>query len=193
MLTITDQAFSHFQRLIQNNETSDLNLRLFVTNQGTRSVSYHMSFCEPEDKRFDDTALELDGFTLYIAADSSEYVADAVMDFKAEGGGGQIAVTNPNDVAAAPSDGASIEERVEYLLETEVNPMLASHGGMVSLVEVADGSIAVLRFGGGCQGCGAVSMTLKGGIEKTFKEHLPEITEVRDATDHESGDNPYYE
>lgn len=193
MLTVTDQARTHFKKLIENENRPDLNLRLFVTDQGSRHVGYHMSFCEPEDKRFDDAAVELDGFTLYIAADSCEYLDDAVMDFKTENGGGQIAVTNPNDVISVPANDAPIEERVEYLLEAEVNPMLASHGGMVSLVEVVDGQIAVLRFGGGCQGCGAVSMTLKGGIEETFKQHLPEITEVRDVTDHESGENPYYQ
>ena len=66
------------------------------------------------------------------------------------------------------------------------------HKGNVSLVDILEGGIVVLRFGGGCQGCGMANMTLKQGIERTLKEKLPEIQEVRDATDHELGENPYY-
>ena len=74
----------------------------------------------------------------------------------------------------------------------EINPQIASHGGRVSLEEIAGDGIVVLRFGGGCHGCGMADVTLKQGIEKTLRSRLPEITEVRDATDHASGHNPYY-
>ena len=79
------------------------------------------------------------------------------------------------------------------MLENEINPQLASHGGRVALEELtADGAV-VLRFGGGCHGCGMVDVTLKQGIETTLKTRLPEISAVRDATDHDSGARPYYQ
>ncbi|WP_208538528.1 NifU family protein, partial [Pseudomonas aeruginosa] len=85
-----------------------------------------------------------------------------------------------------------ITERVNYYLQTEINPGLASHGGQVSLVDVVEDNIAVLRFGGGCQGCGMVDMTLKDGVEKTLIERIPELKGVRDVTDHSNKENAYY-
>ena len=77
------------------------------------------------------------------------------------------------------------------MLETKLNPGIASHGGRVSLVTIDDG-IAVLQFGGGCQGCGMINVTLKDGVEKTLLEDVPELKGVRDVTDHTAGSNPYY-
>jgi Fe/S biogenesis protein NfuA len=77
-------------------------------------------------------------------------------------------------------------------LYNEVNPSLAAHGGDVSLVEVTEDNIAILRFGGGCQGCSAVSITLKDGVEKTLVEQIPELAGVRDMTDHSDRSSAYY-
>ena len=78
------------------------------------------------------------------------------------------------------------------VLEEQINPAIASHGGHAQLVAVED-SIAYLRLGGGCQGCGMAAVTLSQGIEVAILDMVPEITEVIDVTDHSSGDNPYYE
>ena len=88
------------------------------------------------------------------------------------------------------NDDSPIEDRINYLLYNEINPGLASHGGVVSLSEMADG-IAVLEFGGGCQGCSAVSLTLKEGVEKTLMEKIPELKGVKDVTDHTDTSNAY--
>ena len=85
-----------------------------------------------------------------------------------------------------------IEDRINYILYNEVNPSLASHGGMVSLVEVLDGDTAVLQFGGGCQGCSAADVTLKQGVEKTLLAQVPELRNVRDTTDHSHTENAFY-
>ena len=69
---------------------------------------------------------------------------------------------------------------------------MAAHGGNVSLEEIFEESVAVLRFGGGCQGCGMVDVTLKDGVEKTLLEQIPQLTEVRDVTDHSVRENAYY-
>ena len=106
--------------------------------------------------------------------------------------GGQLTIKAPNAKLPKVSDDSPIEDRINYLLHSQVNPSLASHGGMVSLVEVVEDSVAVLQFGGGCQGCGMVDMTLKDGVEKTLLEQLPELTAVRDVTDHSVTENAYY-
>jgi Fe/S biogenesis protein NfuA len=87
---------------------------------------------------------------------------------------------------------APIEDRINYVLYNEINPGLAAHGGMVSLVEVTSESQAVLQFGGGCQGCSAVDITLRSSVETTLLEQVPELTGVIDHTDHTVTDNAYY-
>ncbi len=77
------------------------------------------------------------------------------------------------------------------MIDSEVNPSLAAHGGRVSLVSIESDGVVVLRFGGGCHGCGMVDVTLRDGIERTLRQRFAEITGVRDATDHSCGTNPY--
>jgi len=90
------------------------------------------------------------------------------------------------------SEDASIEDKINYILYSEVNPGLAAHGGEVSLIEVLDGDTAVLQFGGGCQGCGMVDLTLKDGVEKTLLEQIEDLKKVQDVTDHSYRENAYY-
>jgi Fe/S biogenesis protein NfuA len=91
-----------------------------------------------------------------------------------------------------PGAEASLIDRIRYVIESEINPQLASHGGRVSLREVTAEGIVVLQFGGGCHGCGMVDKTLRGGVETTLKMRVPEVTGVADATDHATGSRPYY-
>ena len=89
------------------------------------------------------------------------------------------------------NEDSPLDQKINYFLQTEINPGLAAHGGMVSLVEI-DEDVAVLQFGGGCQGCSAVDMTLKDGVEKTLVERIPELKGVRDVTDHTVTENAYF-
>lgn len=80
---------------------------------------------------------------------------------------------------------------IRDLLEQQINPALAQHGGWVELIDVKKNNV-FLRLGGGCQGCGAADITLKQGIEKAIRELAPKVGEILDTTDHASGRNPYY-
>ena len=84
-----------------------------------------------------------------------------------------------------------LRERIQRLLDDQINPGVATHGGYVELLEVTDNNV-FLRMGGGCQGCGAADVTLKMGVERLLREELPQIQNVFDATDHGAGQNPYY-
>jgi len=106
--------------------------------------------------------------------------------------GGQLTIKAPNAKMPKVTDDSPVEERINYILYTEINPGLASHGGEVSLVELTEEGVAVLKFGGGCQGCSAVDMTLKDGVEATLVSKVPEIQSVRDVTDHTQTDNAYF-
>ena len=106
--------------------------------------------------------------------------------------GGQLTIKAPNAKMPRVDVDSPIEDRINYVLYNEVNPSLAAHGGEVSLVEITEDVVAILKFGGGCQGCSAVSMTLKDGVEKTLLEQVPELVGVRDETDHSDHSQAYY-
>jgi len=103
-----------------------------------------------------------------------------------------VLTATANIKGAMPAGNAPLAERVAWLLDTDINPKLAAHGGQVALVEITAAREVVLQFGGGCHGCGMVDVTLKEGIEKSLKEQFPEVSGVLDATDHATGENPYY-
>ncbi|MFQ5511872.1 MAG: NifU family protein [Candidatus Krumholzibacteriia bacterium] len=84
-----------------------------------------------------------------------------------------------------------VRERVQHVIDTSINPAVASHGGVVKLLDVQGNNI-FLEFGGGCQGCGMVSVTLKYGVERLLRDQVPEVGQILDTTDHASGQNPYY-
>jgi Fe/S biogenesis protein NfuA len=107
--------------------------------------------------------------------------------------GGQLTIKAPNSRLPKISDESSLEDRVNYVLFNEINPGLAAHGGNVTLEEIFEEDVAVLRFGGGCQGCGMVDVTLKAGVEKALLEQVPQLKEVRDVTDHSVKENAYYQ
>ncbi|MCG8401493.1 MAG: NifU family protein, partial [Firmicutes bacterium] len=104
----------------------------------------------------------------------------------------QLTIKAPNAKLPQVNADSPLEDRINYILYNEVNPSLAAHGGEVSLVEVTADNIAVLQFGGGCQGCGMVEATLKDGVEKSLMEQVPELTAVRDMTDHTDRSNAYF-
>jgi Fe-S cluster biogenesis protein NfuA len=94
-------------------------------------------------------------------------------------------------VSASMLPPGEIRRRVQQVLDTIINPAVAAHGGVVTLLDV-DRNAVFLEFGGGCQGCGMVSVTLKYGVERTIREEVPEVGEILDTTDHAAGRNPYY-
>ena len=191
MIAIGPEAQGYFRRLIEQQGDDTLGVRLAVAHAGTPKADCRLEFCEQSDLKGDEWVVECEGFKVYIDAPSAPYLDDAEIDLIAQPTGSQLQIRAPSIKGHAPGASASLIERVRYVLDSEVNPQLASHGGRVALEGIdADGGV-VLRFGGGCHGCGMVDATLKNGIEKTLREHFPEITAVRDATDHASGTNPY--
>ena len=115
-----------------------------------------------------------------------------MVDYAKDAMGGQLTIKAPNSRLPQIDENSTLQDRVNYILYNEINPSLASHGGMVTLEEIFEDSIAVLRFGGGYQGCGMVDVTLKEGVERTLLEQIPQLTEVRDVTDHSQRENAYF-
>jgi Fe-S cluster biogenesis protein NfuA len=99
-------------------------------------------------------------------------------------------VINPEALKNAPAEDV-LRQKVQKFLDEQVNPAVASHGGYITLMDV-QGKNLFIQMGGGCQGCGMASVTLREGVETSLRQNFPEIGEILDITDHASGDNPYY-
>ena len=191
MIQISDTAQSHFRKLIEREGLPGLGVRLSARDPGTPRADVRLEFAEPADLGGDEWAVDCEGFTLWLDAPSVPFLDGATIDYETRATGGQLQIRAPKIKGTAPGDAASLVERVRWTIEQEINPQLAQHRGHVSLQEVTADGVVVLRFGGGCHGCGMADVTLKQGIEKTLMEKVPGVTAVRDATDHATGAAPY--
>jgi Fe/S biogenesis protein NfuA len=191
-ITITEAAQDYLADLLSKQNATGIGIRVFITQPGTQYAETCIAYCKPGEEKPEDTVLALKSFTAYIEALSEAYLDDAVVDYATDRMGGQLTIKAPNAKVPMVNADSPINERVSYYLQTEINPGLASHGGEVSLIDVVEDGIAVLKFGGGCQGCGQVDLTLKEGVEKTLLERVPELKGVRDVTDHTNKENAYY-
>lgn len=192
MVKISDSAQSYLLQLLEKQETEGMGVRMFVTQPGTKHAETCLAYCRPDERIATDEAVILNGFTLYLEEKSLPFLEEAVVDYNTDKMGGQLTIKAPNAKTPKVDDNSPLPDRINYILVTDINPGLASHGGEVSLVDVIDGGIAVLKFGGGCQGCSAVSITLKEGVERKLMESIPELKGVRDVTDHSQTDHAYF-
>ena len=192
MIQISATAQAHFARLIDAQGGGIVGIRLSAVNPGTPAADAKLEFCEESDLDGNEWAVDCTGFTLYLDAASAPFFDDAEVDYLSQATGGQLTIRAPRIKGNTPGADASIVERVQHVIEAEINPQVGSHGGRVTLTEITADMVAVLRFGGGCHGCSQVSVTLKNGVEKTLLQRVPELTGVRDATDHSCGSNPYF-
>ena len=192
MIEVSPSAQAYFRHLLAGQDEPGMGLRISVVQPGTPDADCDLQFCPSDARREGDRRLGLAGFELFVAGDSVDWLEAAEIDFEEDETGGQLTIRAPNIKGSAPADDRPLDERVRWVLDCEVNPQLAAHGGRVTLLEVTPEGEAVLQFGGGCHGCGMVSVTLKEGIEKTLRARFPDLAGILDATDHRSGKNPYY-
>ena len=192
MINISSSAQTYLQGLLAKQEDADVAIRIFVAQPGTPKAETCIAYCRPGEEQEGDIAVEYDGFRAWFEGRSEAYLEDAEVDYQEDQMGGQLTIKAPNARVPKVGPDAPIEDRINYVLYNEINPGLAAHGGVVSLVEVTAENQAVLQFGGGCQGCSAVDITLKSSVEGTLLEQVPELTGVVDHTDHSFTENAYY-
>ena len=191
MIEISAAAKDYLKELLGKQEEG-CGIRVFVAQPGTPNAETCIAYCRPGEEQDDDVVVDMGGFKGYFEKRSEPYLLDAVVDFQDDRLGGQLTIRAPNARTPNVTPDSPLEDRINYVLYNEINPGLASHGGMVTLVEVVHDDTAVLQFGGGCQGCAAVDITLKQGVEKTLMDQIPELAAIRDATDHSLAENAYY-
>jgi Fe/S biogenesis protein NfuA len=195
-ITITDSAQNYLAELLAKQSVTGISVRIFITQPGTPYAETCLAYCRPDEVQEADVIMPLEQFKVYLEPHSLPYLEESVVDYASDRMGGQLTIKAPNAKVPKVSADSPIEDQINYVLYNDINPGLASHGGQVSLIEVVSeelGNIAVLKFGGGCQGCSAVDMTLKDGVEATLIEKVKGLIGVRDVTDHTVTDNAYYQ
>ncbi len=197
IINVTDVAKEKILEAL--GKQSDKNaLRLEARTNGTAQFSYAMRLVADAEQTDNDFRYDAGGLTLLIDEQSAGNLNGATVDFEDRVVRSGFKFDNPNK-PEVPSVGngprgdlnGTVEERVQQLLDLELNPAVAAHGGRISLAGVKDNKV-YLSFGGGCHGCGMVDVTLKQGVEARIRELIPEVEEVLDTTDHSSGENPFY-
>jgi len=187
MLTITDKAQEMLGQFAESaDEGVVLILRVEIVGRGPKGFQYDLQFVGREDRKEDDIEIDVEGMPVLVAARSAQYLEGTTLDYKETLMGGGFSFENPNPLWVD-----ELSKAVSNIIASEVNPVVASHGGHVDLIGVDEGK-AIIAFGGGCQGCGMVDVTLKQGVEVMIKDNVPGISEVIDATDHAAGTNPFY-
>lgn len=195
VFTVTPEAIARILELREaEDDPSGLALRIEITGTNGVEYAYDLTFDPIAEADAADAVYQQGGLPVVVPAGSIEQLTGATLDIPAGGGPGLV-LRNPN--RPDPLSGKHLEltgtiaEQVEQLLKEQINPSLAAHGGFAELKGVADDKVYV-TMGGGCQGCAVSAMTLRDGIARSIKEAIPEVTEVIDTTDHDSGENPYY-
>ncbi|OLO07865.1 Fe/S biogenesis protein NfuA [Salinicola sp. MH3R3-1] len=191
-IQITESGQEYLADLLAKQGVDDIAVRVFITQPGTPYAETCLAYCRPGEEEPTDERLELERFSVYLDKNSVPFLEEAVVDFNPDRMGGQLTIKAPNAKMPKVNADSPLEDQVNYILYSEINPGLASHGGEIRLIQLTEEQIAVLQFGGGCQGCAAVDLTLKEGVEKTLMERIPELAGIRDVTDHTDTTNAYY-
>ncbi len=186
LLTVTPAARDKIDGVRDFNDFPDAVLRIRILAKEGPRFRYEIALEDPRDRTDDDLVVDADGLNVALDPVTAADLAGSTVDLDAGITGGGLRIDNPNEGWQDP-----LEKAVQEVLDSQINPGVGSHGGMVTLVEVRDGA-AYLRFGGGCQGCAAVDVTLKHGVEAAIRAAVPQVTAIVDATDHAAGTNPYY-
>lgn len=196
ILTVTEAAVTKILELREaEDDPADLALRVAVTGIAGPEYTYDLTFEPVAEAEETDNLYRQGELPVLVPADSMDQLMGATLDLPGADGQGGLVLRNPNrpdPLAGVDLDlSGTTAEKVQQLLDQQINPGLAAHGGYAELKGVEDDKVYVL-MGGGCQGCAVSAMTLREGISKAITAAIPEITEVIDVTDHDAGENPYY-
>ncbi len=182
-LSITDSAREQINNKLQSADALK-GVQLIVEPTSPLKANYQLEFVEstPESS----IQFEVAGILLFSERKNVSYLEGTIIEINEDG---DLEARNPQLSISKLS--GSLEDQIQLMLDEQVNPMLASHGGNVMLEGIKD-SAAYVRFGGGCQGCSMIDTTVKQGVEVMLKEAIPELVGVFDITDHSEGESPFF-
>lgn len=194
IITITDDALAELVKLRDSEEdAASLGLRLEIVSEPGEEFKYDLSLDEFRKAAFTDEVRTHSGMKVIIPAKDVELLEGAILDYSSTGG---LVIRNPNKPSVPMIEGLvnddALSAEIEAIVATEVNPALAAHGGFVTFAGHDEAGTAYLTMGGGCHGCSMSKVTMLEGVQTTLVEKVEGIQRVRDMTDHQSGENPFY-
>jgi Fe/S biogenesis protein NfuA len=189
LLRATSVAIQQIKHILEEEQLADQAVRIGISERSPTGFQYQLEFCDRAERRDDDVLLEQDALLFYVAGDSADDLRGTTLDYVDTGFSAGFKFDNPNRPKLLENP---VAERVHRVIQDQINPSVASHGGYVQLLDVKDGT-AYVKLGGGCQGCGQADTTVKQGIETAIFEAVPEVHTVLDVTDHAAGTNPYFQ
>lgn len=191
MVTFTEAAKAHVMAFLKEEE-EPLAVRIEVLDSSPLAPKYDLSLIEESEKEPDDRIFDLGEFEVVVPTSSEELLEGATVEWVESMQGSGFKIENPNIVPIGEGvEAGPLADRVRHVIEMQINPAIANHGGSVRLVEIRD-EVVYLEMMGGCQGCGMAAATLAQGIRRILMETVPEIRDIVDVTNHEAGVNPYY-
>jgi len=193
MLTFTDRAREMVQAFIDQSE-GELSYLRISSHGSPMAPQFELTLVSEEERDSAEVEVDLDGFMVLIPETSLDALRDATVDFveRVNESGFEVRPAAGRPVPSGTKPTGALADRVREVLDTQVNPAIASHGGAISLVDVQESEI-YLEMSGGCQGCAMSRLTLRQGVERMLRQAIPELTAVHDVTDHASGVNPYFQ
>ncbi len=191
-LNVTEQARNVVRSYVEQSGGELKALRITARQDGPQGPRFELSLVSEADKSEEDVSLDLGDFYVFVQEDTAKRLEGATVDFveRVNESGFEIRPPERKLKVAGPPKG-ELAEKIREVLDAQVNPAVAAHGGEIVLVDV-QGTEIFIEMGGGCQGCALSRMTLKQGVERMVRQAIPEVTAVHDVTDHGSGDNPFY-
>ncbi len=193
MITLTDKAREVVRSYLDQDESEFSALRIGITGGTPLAPDFELTLVGPDDIRESEQSVDVGDLTIVMEEGSLSRLEGATVDFvqRINESGFEVSLAETNKTAGPVLEGP-LAERVKSVLDAEINPAIASHGGTITLVGVEDTEI-YLEMGGGCQGCAMSRMTLRQGVERMVRQAVPEVTVIHDVTDHSSGENPFFE
>jgi len=191
-LNVTERAQEVVRSYVEQSGGELRALRITARQDGPQGPRFELALVSEADKSENDVSVDLGDFSVFVAEDTAQRLEGATVDFveRVNESGFEIRPPERKLNVAGPPKG-ELAEKIRDVLDAQVNPAVAAHGGEIVLVDV-QGTEIFIEMGGGCQGCALSRMTLKQGVERMVRQAVPEVTAVHDVTDHTSGDNPFY-
>ncbi len=183
-IIITSNALSYLTSALQKEHEKNLVIYISVIYPLTKYSHVNITFCKEIDLEINDIKIDTN---IYVDFKSINFLRDSIIDFKDN----KLLINAPN-IYKSNIKNFDIKNSIKNLFENEINVILSQHGGFIELVDLVDDKTIVIKFHGGCQGCGMVGYTLNNYIEKMIKKHFPQIENINDVTSHEIKDQAYY-
>ena len=197
MLTFTDRAREMVLQFMDQDEDAPQSLRIEVGQGGSPlAPPFELTLVDEEDRSPDDVDFDAGGFTVLVPKNSVERLEGATVDFveRLTESGFEVRPAVREAAEQPKANGeeeAALAQKVQTVLESTINPAIASHGGRIDLARV-EGTEVFMEMSGGCQGCAMSRRTLRQGVERMIQQSVPEVTAIHDVTDHAAGENPYF-